>query len=123
MQKTEPRHPFAERFGQRFRELRKEKGYTLEQTALAAGFHSKAVLSQFERGDMLPTFYTLQRLGTALGVDPLDLVNFPERGLRNELAETTRNLSVEKIEALLAYARTLRATHGLKSTDAEAEEE
>jgi len=51
----------------------------------------------------------LDRLATALGVDVLDLVNFPERGLRNQLAEATRNLGEPQIEELLASIHALRA--------------
>jgi transcriptional regulator with XRE-family HTH domain len=88
--------------GQRFHELRKEHGYSLDALTRGADTGSKGYLSQFERGTALPTVVMLDRIARFLGIDIIDLVNFTERGLRNQLVEMTRGLSDRELKQLLA---------------------
>jgi transcriptional regulator with XRE-family HTH domain len=100
-----------------------QKGYTLEQVSIAAGLRANGeLLLRFEHGQALPTEHALSRLAVALGVDVLDLVNFPERGLRNQLAEATRNLSEPQLAELMAQVRALRAKREPVSTNPDPEE-
>lgn len=66
----------AAAFGQRVKEIRKEKGMTQEQLAEAAGFHP-TFISNIERGYRVPSLPTAVRisegLNTALTVILKDL--------------------------------------------------
>lgn len=67
--------------GDKLREIRKERGLTLQQVADAAGL-SKAFVSQIESGTANPSLASLKRVGNALGVPLATLfeekVNGPE---------------------------------------------
>lgn len=65
------------KFGQRLRELRKQKGLTQEQLAEAAQI-SVEFLSNMERGVNAPSFETLERLAQALKVPIKELFTFDE---------------------------------------------
>jgi len=95
--------PFVVRLGQRFHELRREHGYSLDDLTQGAQ-SSKGYLSQFERGQALPTLVTLDRLADFLGIDIVDIVNFTERGVRNQVVEMTRGLTEHQLKQLLAQA-------------------
>jgi len=118
MPRREQAHPFVIRLGQRFRELRKEKGYSLEQVTYGSGLSGKGFLSDFENGHALPSATTLLSVAEFLEVDLLDVLNFVERGLRNQLAEMTRDLGEQELKALLAKAHALRAEREVRGTDA-----
>jgi transcriptional regulator with XRE-family HTH domain len=96
--------PFVVRFGQRFHELRKEHGYTLDDLTQGAQLGGKGYLSQFERGMALPTLVTLDRIARFMGLDLVDLVNFTERGVRNQVIEMTRGLTEPQLKQVLAQA-------------------
>lgn len=59
-------------FGARLRVIRKARGMTLEQLGRAAGIGYKHV-AEIERGAKSPSFELVERLCTALAVDPYDL--------------------------------------------------
>lgn len=59
--------------GQNVRAHRKAKGMSQEQLALDAGM-KRAYLSDLERGTRNPSVRALERLATALGVEPAELV-------------------------------------------------
>ena len=59
--------------GQNVRAHRKAKGLSQEQLALDAGM-KRAYLSDLERGTRNPSIRALERLATALGVEPAELV-------------------------------------------------
>lgn len=58
--------------GPRIQDIRKQKGFTLEQLASSSGV-SRSMLSQIERGQANPTFATLWGLTQALGMEISDL--------------------------------------------------
>ncbi|KAA9009161.1 helix-turn-helix domain-containing protein [Histidinibacterium aquaticum] len=53
--------------GLRVRELRKERGWTLEQAARQAGL-ARSTLSKIENGQMSPTYDALKKLATGLDI-------------------------------------------------------
>ncbi|MCA0358278.1 MAG: helix-turn-helix domain-containing protein [Proteobacteria bacterium] len=59
--------------GQNVRAHRKALGMSQEQLALDAGM-KRAYLSDLERGTRNPSVRALERLATALGVEPAELV-------------------------------------------------
>ena len=56
-----------ERFGERVKDLRKQKGMTQERLAEKAGI-TPAALSQIEKGARVPTIPVLHRIARVLGV-------------------------------------------------------
>ena len=93
--------PLARDVGHRVRALRERAGLTLEKLAYESELGSKGHLSDLERGLTRPTVKTLKALADHLGVELLDLVNFPERGARQELIDRTRFLTPGSIGRLL----------------------
>jgi len=65
---------------------------------------SKGYLSQFERGPSLPSLVALAGIAERLELDIIDLVNFPERGARNELLELTRGMNDRELKQVLRRA-------------------
>ncbi|TCP25298.1 helix-turn-helix domain-containing protein [Rhodovulum adriaticum] len=59
--------PEAVDLGQRVRELRTDKNWTLEQAAKQAGL-ARSTLSKIENAQMSPTYEALKKLATGLGV-------------------------------------------------------
>jgi transcriptional regulator with XRE-family HTH domain len=57
------------------REWRAQKLKSSKTLAAAAGVSNKTII-QIENGRQLPTFRTIQRLCTALGVEPGDVTEF-----------------------------------------------
>jgi transcriptional regulator with XRE-family HTH domain len=57
----------SQRFGERVRLLRKEKGWSLEELAERAGMHV-TYLSSVERGHRNPTLNVVATISSALGV-------------------------------------------------------
>jgi len=66
--------------GQRVRELRTEKGWTLEQAAQRAGL-ARSTLSKIENDQMSPTYDAVKKLATGLGVSVPQLFT-PMRGAK-----------------------------------------
>lgn len=60
-------------FGRNVRTARKEKGWTQEQLAFEAGI-KRAYLSEIEGGKRNPTLEVVEKIATALGVPPAELV-------------------------------------------------
>jgi transcriptional regulator with XRE-family HTH domain len=63
----------------RVRELRKARGWTLEQAAGQAGL-ARSTLSKIENGQMSPTFDALKKLAEGLGISVPQLFTPPSRG-------------------------------------------
>ena len=61
---------------QRVRELRRKKGWTLEQTSAACGV-SKSMLSEIERGRANPTLAVAYRIAQAFGMSLGEMVESP----------------------------------------------
>ena len=53
--------------GQRVRQLRKDRKWTLEQAAQQAGL-ARSTLSKIENGQMSPTFDAVKKLAEGLGI-------------------------------------------------------
>jgi transcriptional regulator with XRE-family HTH domain len=64
--------------GARVRELRKEKGWTLERAAQQAGL-ARSTLSKIENGQMSPTYDALKKLATGLRISVPQLFTPPVR--------------------------------------------
>jgi transcriptional regulator with XRE-family HTH domain len=76
-----PSEPLNEYVCRRVRELRRSRGWTLEQ--LAARSHvSRSMLSQIERGTANPTLGVAYRIAQAFGVTVGELVDLPPSGSR-----------------------------------------
>lgn len=72
----EPAEPLD--LGQRVRELRKQRGWTLEQAARHAGL-ARSTLSKIENGQMSPTFEALKKLAVGLSISVPQLFTPPSR--------------------------------------------
>ncbi|MBC7157764.1 MAG: helix-turn-helix domain-containing protein [Rhodobacteraceae bacterium] len=64
--------------GARVRELRKERGWTLEKAALQAGL-ARSTLSKIENGQMSPTYEALKKLAQGLSIPVPQLFTPPSR--------------------------------------------
>lgn len=62
--------------GKRVRELRKSRGYTLEQAAKAAGL-ARSTLSKIENGQMSPTYDAVKKLALGLAISVPQLFTPP----------------------------------------------
>ena len=83
--------------GQRVRELRKARDWTLEQAAKEAGL-ARSTLSKIENGQMSPTYDALKKLATGLGISVPQLFTPPQD------AQVNGRLSVTKLGEGLAHA-------------------
>lgn len=68
--------------GERVRELRKERDWTLEQAAKQAGL-ARSTLSKIENGQMSPTYDALRKLADGLQISVPQLFTPPEKGQIN----------------------------------------
>lgn len=69
---------------QRVRNLRRQRGWTLEQLAAVSGV-SRSMLSQIERGAANPTLAVAYRIARAFGMRLGELVDLPEPAARIEV--------------------------------------
>ncbi|MEW6047630.1 MAG: XRE family transcriptional regulator [Bacillota bacterium] len=83
----------AEMVGERLRQLRKAKKWTLKETAEASGL-SVSFISDIERGEAAPTLTSLERLARALGVGLEALFALPAHA-----AQVTRADELPTVEA------------------------
>jgi transcriptional regulator with XRE-family HTH domain len=63
--------------GARVRDLRRSRGWTLEQAAVQAGL-ARSTLSKIENGQMSPTWEALKKLATGLGIPVPQLFTPPQ---------------------------------------------
>jgi transcriptional regulator with XRE-family HTH domain len=70
---AEPLHQYV---CERVREMRKKKGWTLQQLASMSGV-SRSMLSQIERGEANPTLAVAYRIAQAFGMTIGELTDFP----------------------------------------------
>ena len=66
------RDPKLQAFGQRVRELRKERGYSQEQFADLAGL-DRSYMGHIERGEKNITLLKIYQISLALNLSPKDL--------------------------------------------------
>ncbi|SLN60326.1 helix-turn-helix domain-containing protein [Roseisalinus antarcticus] len=76
--------------GQRVRQLRKERDWTLEQAAGKAGL-ARSTLSKIENGQMSPTYDALKKLVTGLGISIPQLFTPPSQNQVNGRMAMTRS--------------------------------
>ncbi|MDI3291603.1 helix-turn-helix domain-containing protein [Polyangium sp. 15x6] len=77
--------------GARVRQLRQERGMSLQNLAFA-GAMSKGHLSSIEQGLAAITIETIERIACALGVPSLCMITFPADDELNRIAELARKL-------------------------------
>ncbi|MFC7705133.1 helix-turn-helix domain-containing protein [Plastorhodobacter daqingensis] len=75
--------------GARVRELRKARGWTLEQAAKQAGL-ARSTLSKIENGQMSPTYEALKKLAEGLAISVPQLFTPPSRAQVNGRMAVTR---------------------------------
>jgi len=76
--------------GQRVRDLRKERQWTLEQAAKQAGL-ARSTLSKIENGQMSPTYEALKKLAVGLNISVPQLFTPPQRDQINGRMAVTRS--------------------------------
>lgn len=76
--------------GDRVRELRKTRGWTLEQAAQHAGL-ARSTLSKIENGQMSPTYEALKKLADGLEISIPQLFTPPVKGQVNGRMAVTRS--------------------------------
>jgi transcriptional regulator with XRE-family HTH domain len=81
---------------QRVRDLRKEQGLSGTEFANLIG-KSPSWLSDFEHGKYNSTVETLNLMAEALGLDICDLFVFPERNVRHQVFDLTREVSEDSL--------------------------
>lgn len=86
--KTGPVEPLN--LGQRVRELRKARDWTLEQAALEAGL-ARSTLSKIENEQMSPTVELMKKLAAGLGIDMPQLFTPPRKTQVNGRMNVTRS--------------------------------
>ena len=80
--------PLAKRIGAAVRNLRKERKLSQRQLATAMGT-VRSHISKIERGLLVPSFQTLERATSALGIDIADL--FRRRCQKTQAAQKAAN--------------------------------
>ena len=85
--------------GPRVRELRKAKGWTLEQAAAQAGL-ARSTLSKIENGQMSPTYEALKKLAQGMDISVPQLFTPPSK------AQVSGRISVTKSGEGMAHATT-----------------
>ncbi|MEO0357829.1 MAG: XRE family transcriptional regulator [Pseudomonadota bacterium] len=76
--------------GQRVRDLRKARSWTLEQAATQAGL-ARSTLSKIENGQMSPTYDALKKLATGLEISIPQLFTSPVKGQVNGRLAVTKS--------------------------------
>lgn len=95
--------------GQRVRDLRKAKGWTLEQAAVKAGL-ARSTLSKIENGQMSPTYEALKKLAQGMTISVPQLFTAPSK------AQVSGRMAVTKggegqAHATITYEHELLASH------------
>ncbi len=75
--------------GSRVRDLRKSRGWTLEQAAVKAGL-ARSTLSKIENGQMSPTYEALKKLAEGLAISVPQLFTPPSRAQVNGRMAVTK---------------------------------
>ena len=81
--------PVPLNLGQRVRALRRQKGWTLQQAATAAGL-ARSTLSKIENGQMSPTYEALKKLAEGLGISIPQMFTPPRPGQVSGRLATTK---------------------------------
>jgi transcriptional regulator with XRE-family HTH domain len=99
----------------RINEARKEAGLTQRELSTRLGI-SQPYLAQLERGERALSTVMQARIASAIGVDPIELVDFmaPDTSEEEELLDVFRRLSPERRAGWIDMARAAKAS-GRKS--------
>lgn len=84
---TEEINDFLTDVGDRVRQLRKSKGWTLDDLSNASGLHPSSI-SQVERGERNLTLQNLSKLADGLEVAPYQFLLTPDHKIQTEGANT-----------------------------------
>ena len=99
-----------ELLGLRIKELRKKKGLSQSELSEKIGVESKH-LSRIEVGGSYPSFDTLEKTASALGVEMKDFFEFVEqsgrRGLRNEICRMLAEASPDELNIIFKIVRAI----------------
>jgi transcriptional regulator with XRE-family HTH domain len=76
--------------GERVRELRRSRGWTLEEAATRAGL-ARSTLSKIENGQMSPTFDAVKKLAQGLAISVPQLFTAPSRAQVNGRMAITKS--------------------------------
>ena len=95
--------------GERVRELRKARSWTLEQAASEAGL-ARSTLSKIENGQMSPTYDALKKLALGLGISVPQLFTPPQKDQVNGRMAVTR-MAEGNQQATATYEHELLAEH------------
>jgi transcriptional regulator with XRE-family HTH domain len=101
--------PYAVLIGRRIRRLRQEVGMTMEKLAYESELGSKGHLSNIERGLVVVTVKTVRTIARGLGVHPMDLLAFPEDGLREAVVDASRRVPGDVLRRWLREAAEVTA--------------
>ncbi len=83
--------------GQRVRELRKARNWTLEQAATQAGL-ARSTLSKIENGQMSPTYEALKKLAVGLDISVPQLFTPPQKDqINGRMAVTKSGEGAQKV--------------------------
>jgi transcriptional regulator with XRE-family HTH domain len=93
----------------RVRDMRKSRGWTLEQLASLSGV-SRSMLSQIERGGANPTLGVAYRIAQAFGLSLGDLVDTPKPGPRIDVIRADDRSFLFRDDSLIRI-RTLSPLH------------
>ncbi len=93
--------------GLRVRDLRKDKGWTLEQAAGRAGL-ARSTLSKIENGQMSPTYDALKKLALGMGMSVPQLFTPPSKAQVSGRMVTTR-MGEGQAHATITYEHELLA--------------
>ncbi len=85
--------------GERVRELRRSRGWTLEEAAVRAGL-ARSTLSKIENGQMSPTYEALKKLADGLEISVPQLFTPPSKG------QVTGRMAVTRQGEGVAYLTT-----------------
>jgi transcriptional regulator with XRE-family HTH domain len=93
--------------GERVRELRRSRGWTLEEAASRAGL-ARSTLSKIENGQMSPTYDALKKLAGGLAITVPQLFTTPSKAQVNGRMAVTR-LGDGQAQATVTYEHELLA--------------
>jgi transcriptional regulator with XRE-family HTH domain len=93
--------------GERVRDLRKARNWTLEQAATEAGL-ARSTLSKIENGQMSPTYDALKKLALGLGISVPQLFTPPQKDQVNGRMAVTR-MAAGNQQATATYEHELLA--------------
>ena len=94
--RREDLHPFVAKLGARIRDLRLARGMSLEQLRKKTGV-VVSHLSLIERGHVVLTIGTVDRIARALGLTPMFLVLLPEESELEAVVERIGHMSADKL--------------------------